>query len=179
MIFFQWTLDIVRGLKELHTFNPPVLHRDLKTLNIMLDKNRRIKIGDFGLSRLSTDLETLTKLKGSFSYTAPELYYKHVYTAKSDVYSVGIILWELVYRIINGVHQNPFEEYEVYLQHSIQIIHQVATKNLRPTIPEKTPESLSNLINECWSDPGYRPTSPRMIEKLNFIQYEFIRNKNA
>jgi len=177
--FLQWTLDLVRGLKDLHLLNPPILHRDLKPLNLLLDNKHRIKIGDFGLSRSSSELETLTKLKGTLAYTAPELYFQQIYTVRSDIYSVGIILWELVYKIIYGVHQNPFEEYDqIYSQHSIQILHQAATKNLRPTIPQKTPELISNLIKECWShSPKGRPSSPRMIEKLNLIQFEYKRNK--
>jgi len=180
--FFQWCLDFTRGLNIFHYWSPQIVHRDLKTLNLLLvDNNMHLKIGDFGLSRFVNvmDHDTLSKLRGTYAYTAPELYYHQNYTTKSDIYSVGIIIWEIVFRIITKTHQNPFDEF-TYIKYPIQIVHQAALKNLRPTLPENVPEPIANIIKQCWQDsPENRPNCPQLIEKLNLCQLEYVRNKTS
>ena len=85
-------LEIAKGVNYLHSFNPPILHRDLKSLNILLNKNFQIKIADFGWARLRNI--HMTRLRGTFQWMAPEVILKDNYTEKADVYSFGIILWE-------------------------------------------------------------------------------------
>ena len=85
-------LEIAQGINYLHSFNPPILHRDLKSLNILLDKNYVAKIADFGSAKLRD--EHMTKQRGTFQWMAPEVITNEHYTEKADVYSFGIILWE-------------------------------------------------------------------------------------
>ncbi|XP_052190477.1 uncharacterized protein LOC127800093 isoform X2 [Diospyros lotus] len=89
-------LDIARGMNYLHHFNPPIIHRDLKSSNLLVDKNWTVKVGDFGLSRLKHETYLTTKTgKGTPQWMAPEVLRNEPSDEKSDVYSFGVILWEL------------------------------------------------------------------------------------
>ncbi|KAL1181659.1 hypothetical protein V6Z11_A02G065500 [Gossypium hirsutum] len=89
-------LDIARGMNYLHHCNPTIVHRDLKSSNLLVDKNWTVKVGDFGLSRLkhATFLTTKTG-KGTPHWMAPEVLRNEPSDEKSDIYSFGVILWEL------------------------------------------------------------------------------------
>lgn len=80
----------------LHSFKTPVLHRDLKSLNVLLDDHFIPKITDFGWTRLIA--EKMTASVGTFQWMAPEVIRSKSYTEKADVYSFGIILWEIASR---------------------------------------------------------------------------------
>ncbi|KAJ6720945.1 SERINE/THREONINE-PROTEIN KINASE ISOFORM X1-RELATED [Salix viminalis] len=89
-------LDIARGMNYLHHYNPPIIHRDLKSSNLLVDKNWTVKVGDFGLSRLKHETYLTTKTgKGTPQWMAPEVLRNEPSDEKSDVYSYGVILWEL------------------------------------------------------------------------------------
>lgn len=89
-------IGIVRGMNYLHSFQVPILHRDLKSLNILLDQFLVPKIADFGWTRLMA--KDMTGKVGTFQWMAPEVINEKSYTEKADVYSFGIILWEIASR---------------------------------------------------------------------------------
>lgn len=93
-------LDAARGLEYLHELvTPPVIHRDFKTSNILLDDNFKAKVSDFGLARLGSDkINGLvsTRILGTQGYVAPEYILTGHLTTKSDVYSYGVVLLELL-----------------------------------------------------------------------------------
>lgn len=91
-------LDAARGLEYLHEHcNPPVIHRDLKSSNILLDSNYNAKISDFGLAiTVGGQNKNNIKLSGTLGYVAPEYLLDGKLTEKSDVYAFGVVLLELL-----------------------------------------------------------------------------------
>lgn len=91
-------LNIARGMYFLHTHDPPILHRDLKSANCLVDSSYTVKLCDFGLARLKECSIKDSKLIGTPQYMAPEVIKDQIYSIKSDVYSFGILLWEIITR---------------------------------------------------------------------------------
>jgi serine/threonine protein kinase len=179
----KFILDTVKGLNCLHSWKPQILHRDIKSLNLLVDDNWVTKVSDFGLSRFNTTgpftMDTLTKLRGTFSYTAPEVYFGEKFTTKSDVFAVGIVIWEVVVRALTGRYQVPYSEFE-HLQYDFQIIMQTAKNKLRPTLPSTCPQPIVNLTKKCWShDPNNRPTTMELVEYMQELFKEYERNQKA
>ncbi|XP_020585615.1 LIM domain kinase 1 isoform X2 [Phalaenopsis equestris] len=93
----QMALDVVKGMNYLHRRNPPIIHRDLKSSNLLVDKAWRVKVGDFGLSSLKISTVVTTKNGiGTPQWMAPEVLRGEYSSEKSDVFSFGVILWELM-----------------------------------------------------------------------------------
>ncbi|XP_078175447.1 protein kinase superfamily protein [Carex rostrata] len=90
-------IDVARGLEYLHDGAvPPVVHRDIKSGNILLDRSMRARVADFGLSREEMVSRTSTSLRGTFGYLDPEYVSSRNFTKKSDVYSYGVLVFELI-----------------------------------------------------------------------------------
>ncbi|KAF6143369.1 hypothetical protein GIB67_001313, partial [Kingdonia uniflora] len=142
-------LDIARGMNYLHHFNPPIVHRDLKSSNLLVDKNWTVKVGDFGLSRLKHDTYLTTKSgKGTPQWMAPEVLRNEPSDEKSDVYSYGVILWELCTEKIPWDNLN-----------SMQVIGAVGFMNQRLDIPKDLDQQWSSIIESCWHRCLFPPTS--------------------
>lgn len=172
MDVFKLMLQICRGLEAIHS--KKVLHRDLKSLNILLTETGDVRICDFGLSRFDTskNITTLGRLRGTYAYTAPEIYFGELFTVKSDIFSLGIVLWELVYRCVNRSYQYPYAEYPE-LKMDFQIIIKTAKSDLRPTMP-RTPTEMAALIRSCWSrNPSNRPTVGEVYEEIGKFRKDY------
>lgn len=151
-------LDTCRGMTYLHGAN--VIHRDLKSRNLLIDKAWNIKVADFGLARAFDEQPGTMTACGTPTHAAPEVI-KHLhYTTKADVYSFGICLWEMCAR------QEPYEAIPGF-----QVIVAVATKRMRPKIPTTTDPKFANLIRRCWTeDPEMRPDFQELVEILEEMQ---------
>jgi len=154
-------IGISVGMWRLHKIR--VIHRDLKSLNILLDDNCLPKICDFGLSRYVKSPETILTIDiGTPHWMAPELFESRDYTNKVDVYAFGMLLWEIL------VGAYPFKG-----RTAVQIAYSVCKKGERPKIPKRTPEGLENLIQQCWAQkPEDRPTFHQIYK---FFQSGLIR----
>jgi serine/threonine protein kinase len=116
-------------------------------------------------------------LLGTYMYIAPEVYNCEKFTSRSDVYSIGIILWEMANRIVKGKYEKPYEEYK-NLEFDFQILIQACMMNLRPTIPAETPEPLAELIRHTFlPDKDSRPDSPELYDKLVKLREDYNANK--
>ncbi|EGR33833.1 protein kinase, putative, partial [Ichthyophthirius multifiliis] len=150
-------LDTARGVHYLHQCTPPIIHRDLKSLNILLDENLRCKLADFGWTK-AIDNYMSNKI-GTYQWMAPEVISSNSYTEKADVFSYGIILWEIASR------EPPYRNKSGQTV-SIEVIQ----NDLRPSIPKKTPETLANLMKRCWDkEPQKRPSFKEIIKILELI----------
>jgi len=164
-------LDIVRGMNYLHHSSPPIIHRDLKSSNLLVDKNWIVKVADFGLSRLKRETFLTTKTgKGTPQWMAPEVLRNEPSDEKSDVYSYGVILWELVTQKI------PWENLN-----SMQVIGAVGFMNQRLDIPSEVDPQWKSIILSCWeSDPQQRPSFQELLERLRELQRHYaIQHRNT
>ena len=154
--------DIVRGMQFLHSRN--IVHRDLKTLNVLLDDNKKIKICDFGFSRFASENTLMTSNIGTPHWMAPELLMKGTrYSSKIDIYAFGIVLWEL------ATSETPYSGYE-----ASQIVQQVIHNDLRPLLPSSLNPELRNIITQCWDrNPDVRPTFDEIFKQFKYLNLIF------
>jgi len=162
--------DLADAVHHCHDLAIPgcmILHRDLKPENIGLMSDGTIKLFDFGLSRMlegassySNNVYKMTGKTGSLRYMAPEIVNQCPYNYKVDVYSFGIILWELLSnkRSFMGIKENEFMTDVVY-----------GTRRPSP-MNQNWPEKLIELMNTCWDvDCSKRPTFSKIVHILDTI----------
>jgi serine/threonine-protein kinase CTR1 len=94
----QMALDVARGMNYLHNMDPPMIHRDLKSNNCLIDDHRRVKVSDFGTA--VTREKMGTELVGTAAYMSPERLREEQSDEKTDVFAFGVMLWELLQRKI-------------------------------------------------------------------------------
>merc|ERR1719230_1521231 len=160
-IKIRMAMDASEGMIYLHSHSPPVCHRDLKSLNLLVDNDYNCKIADFGLSKVTSGFSLNSKV-GSLNWCAPEiLLHSSPYTPAGDVYSFGMVLWELI------THTAPF-----FKMHPLQIVRAIDSGKL-PEIPPSTPQGYAELVKQCWhTDPLLRPSFNTILEKLNAFEGE-------
>ncbi|KAL6519767.1 hypothetical protein OROMI_032661 [Orobanche minor] len=163
-------LDIARGMNYLHHCSIPIVHRDLKSSNLLVDRNWTVKVGDFGLSRLKHETYLTTKTgQGTPQWMAPEVLRNEPSDEKADVYSFGVILWELVTQKI------PWESLN-----SVQVIGAVGFMNQRLDMPKDIDPQWVSIIDSCWhSEPQCRPSFQELVEKLKELQRKYALQHQA
>lgn len=150
-------IDVARGMNYLHHRNPPIIHRDLKSSNLLVDRNWTVKVGDFGLSRMKhTTYLTSKSGKGTPQWMAPEVLRNEPSNEKSDVYSFGVILWEL------ATEQIPWDGFN-----AMQVVGMVGFMDHRLDIPENLDPKLVSVMQDCWrNDPDLRPSFEEILERI-------------
>ncbi|KAL5559957.1 hypothetical protein UlMin_036168 [Ulmus minor] len=153
----RMALDVAKGINYLHCLSPPILHWDLKSPNLLVDKNWTVKVCDFGLSRFKANTFISSKsVAGTPEWMAPEFLRGEPSNEKSDVYSFGVILWELT------TMQQPWNGLS-----PAQVVGAVAFQNRRLAIPPNTSPALSSLMESCWADdPNERPSFRNIVDSL-------------
>ncbi|KAG6782744.1 hypothetical protein POTOM_012158 [Populus tomentosa] len=153
----KMALDVARGMNYLHHRNPPIVHRDLKSSNLLVDKNWTVKVGDFGLSKwMNATFLTAKSGRGTPQWMAPEVLRNEPSNEKSDVFSFGVILWELMAVSIPWVKLN-----------SLQVVGVVGFMDRRLELPESLDPKVASIINDCWrSDPEQRPSFEEIIQRM-------------
>ncbi|UZO14621.1 uncharacterized protein OCT59_006074 [Rhizophagus irregularis] len=180
--------DISKGLETIH--NKKFMHRDFHSGNILCYSSSRyygtsskykhddLRIGDLGLSQAVNNKSSNNEIYGVIPYIAPEIFKGSEFSKEADIYSFGMIMWELT----TGC--KPFDNVE----HDHSLIYKILDGE-RPKITEDTPECYANLMKSCWNpDPKKRPIIKeirstfsewifRIKNKAEFIQAEENRKK--
>ncbi|KAF5736809.1 hypothetical protein HS088_TW14G00963 [Tripterygium wilfordii] len=155
-VVIQLALDLSRGLSYLHS--KKIVHRDVKTENMLLDGHRTLKIADFGVARVEAqNPRDMTGETGTLGYMAPEVLDGKPYNRRCDVYSFGICLWEIY------CCDMPYPDLSF-----ADISSAVVRQNLRPEIPRCCPSSLSNVMRKCWD--GNAEKRPEMDEVVRMLE---------
>jgi len=160
-------LQTLYGLRHLHDLQ--IIHRDLKSLNILISSNNKAKIADFGLSRTKMTSSLLQTSVGTPAWMAPEVLQSESYSYPADVYSMGMIIWELVELRIPFGGQNP-------MQVMMQLLK---TGKKEETIHANTDRAIADIMRACWqTDATKRPTVLQLTNKLGeyLSEQEVIAN---
>ena len=145
----KMAVEVARGMDYLH--KRKIVHRDLKAANLLLDDGGCVKIADFGVARVVEGAGVMTAETGTYRWMAPEVIEHAPYGAAADVYSFGVLLWELLTARVPYDTLSP-------LQAAVGVVQ----KGLRPTIPATCPAPLADVMRECWTRaPAARPSPAR------------------
>eukprot|EP00741_Cyanophora_paradoxa_P008505 tig00001336_g8230.t1 len=150
-------LHVARAMAYLHSRD--IIHRDLKSANILLDGELNAKICDFGLSRVKAEGQKMTRGVGSVCWSAPEMFGNKRYGLKIDVFAFGIVLWELITGSI------PY----LGMASATIMAHVLAGK--RPQMqPATRAHPLAQLMAKCWAqEPGNRPDFTEVVSTIEGV----------
>ncbi|RIB01479.1 kinase-like domain-containing protein [Gigaspora rosea] len=168
ILSWQEKLNILKfiawSLMNLH--QKDIIHCDFHSGNILINDDGCAKISDFGVSKLADMSYNHNQIYGIIPYVAPEVLEHGHYTKQSDIYSLGMIMWE----VINGCKPFCDREYDAFL--ILEIIY-----GLRPKFIDGTPQELIDLIEKCWNYiPSKRPTANEIMNDLDFITQKEIQS---
>ncbi|XP_021747828.1 serine/threonine-protein kinase STY17-like isoform X2 [Chenopodium quinoa] len=155
-------IDVSMGMEYLHQNN--IVHRDLKTANLLMGEDGVVKIADFGVAKVQTQSGVMTAETGTYRWMAPEVIGHKPYDHKADVFSFGIVIWELLTGELPYSSLTP-------LQAAIGVVQ----KGLRPAIPKHVHSNLADLLERCWHlDPTLRPNFSEVSGVLQQIAKEVV-----
>ncbi|CAK4170890.1 unnamed protein product [Aphanomyces euteiches] len=161
----QCAIDILHGLMYLHSNK--IIHRDLKSRNILLDSAKPTKLTDFGVSR-EVHSKTMTQEVGTYRWAAPEILNGGRFRVSADIYSFGMLLIEF------DTHEVPYHDLrnadgEPLLE--VAIMMKVLQGDITPQVTPRCPPFIEQLIRECTRfNPDQRPTAGQVLQKLQDIQ---------
>jgi serine/threonine protein kinase len=130
----------ILGLHAMHSMHPPLVHRDIKSPNLLVGADDTVKIADFGLSRVQLLNATMTGQKGTWQWMAPEVLGSQRYAESADMYSYGVVVWELCSRDV------PYRG-----MHSLQAAVAIMNHTLTLDIPSFAPPVLVSIMYVVYS----------------------------
>ena len=172
-------LDVQRAIKQMHDaavgmaflHSKSVLHRDVKSANLLLDENGRVLVSDFGISKQSSNATTTMgaggggSVKGSAPWMAPEAHEGEPTTAAGDVFGFAVVMWEIMSR------QTPWEGKQ--LSQIVRFVCDKPAPHNRPpleAVGASFPAPLLALVQECWAqDPAARPSFADAARRLGAL----------
>eukprot|EP01116_Phalansterium_solitarium_P025293 TRINITY_DN9590_c0_g2_i1.p1 TRINITY_DN9590_c0_g2~~TRINITY_DN9590_c0_g2_i1.p1 ORF type:complete len:976 (+),score=404.90 TRINITY_DN9590_c0_g2_i1:228-3155(+) len=167
----EMLIDVARGMNYLHSMRPPIMHRDLKTDNLLVDDSWQVKLADFGLAKTQAAGSggwARTNC-GTVGYAAPEVLQNRPYTDKADVYSFGVVMWEVLTRDI------PYREHV----NTMAVIRSIDRGETLP-IPADCPPRYADLMRACWDlEPSRRPSFRDVLQQLEPILDEAYAAEDA
>lgn len=161
--------DIAIAIYYLHSRKPQVFHRDLKSSNCLVDSYNRVKLCDFGLSKIYEELKTTnsnsdfyqTNCTSTSFWMAPEFITENLFTDKADIYAFGILMWEVMMR--DPVPYKGISEVS-FLCGDKDILKK------RPEIPKDLDPEIKDLMETCWQhDYKVRPDIAWVVNKLESL----------
>ncbi|XP_010836149.1 PREDICTED: mitogen-activated protein kinase kinase kinase 11 [Bison bison bison] len=172
-VLVNWAVQIARGMHYLHCEAlVPVIHRDLKSNNILLlqpiegddMEHKTLKITDFGLAR-EWHKTTQMSAAGTYAWMAPEVIKASTFSKGSDVWSFGVLLWELL------TGEVPYRGIDC-----LAVAYGVAVNKLTLPIPSTCPEPFAQLMADCWAqDPHRRPDFASILQQLEALEAQVLR----
>ncbi|KAG0263435.1 copper transport protein ctr1 [Actinomortierella ambigua] len=164
--------EIARGLAYMHSEN--ILHRDLKSANVLMTRHLEVRLCDFGLATVKTtsasksfadDTAVGGGLKGTLRWMAPEvLDLRPAYSTKSDIYALGMVMWEMAANCTT-----PFKD-----QPNQHVVMASVVNGKREMVPDHTPADYRRWIERCWEqDPAFRPDAKEMVGHVSEPEADF------
>lgn len=162
MLVIDWSRQIASGMAYLHKHM--IIHRDLKSPNVLISHNNVLKISDFGTSRQLNDCHsTKMSFAGTVAWMAPEVIRNEPCSEKIDVWSFGVVLWELLTLEI------PYRDFE-----QSTIIYGVGNSTLSLPLPDSFPQGYRLLMQLCWkTKPRNRPSFYNILAHIEIASREF------
>ncbi|XP_048130597.1 serine/threonine-protein kinase STY17-like isoform X4 [Rhodamnia argentea] len=155
----KFAIDVCEGMEYLHKSN--IIHRDLKTANLLMDNHNVVKVADFGVARFQSQGGVMTAETGTYRWMAPEVINHQPYDEKADVFSFAVVLWELITAKIPYENLTP-------LQAALGV-----RQGLRPELPENAHPKLLEVMQRCWeAEPGKRPAFCEITVELEHLLQE-------
>ncbi|XP_043063272.1 uncharacterized protein LOC108098015 isoform X3 [Drosophila ficusphila] len=166
-VLVNWAIQIARGMNYLHNEAPiSIIHRDLKSSNVLIYeaiegnhlRQKTLKITDFGLAREMYNTQRMSAA-GTYAWMPPEVISVSIYSKSSDVWSYGVLLWELI------TGETPYKGFD-----PLSVAYGVAVNTLTLPIPKTCPETWGALMKSCWqTDPHKRPGFKEILTQLEGI----------
>jgi len=158
----DWAVQIASGMHYLHSHK--IIHRDLKSPNVLLAENNVVKISDFGTCRTWNDISVEMSFIGTYAWMAPEVIRKELCSEKVDVWSYGVVLWELL------TGETPYRDVD-----QAAIIYGVGTHSLQLPLPPSVPAGFLLLMRMCWDPkPRNRPSFSSILLHLSIASAELV-----